>query len=77
MRSTDDASLRVLDGSAWREFCDTLASAGDVILRDASPDTALDRAEGFRYLSRLARLSLEKFVEHADPAAPSFYRLSH
>ncbi len=77
MSSTDDASRRVLDGSAWREFCDTLASAGDVILRDASPDAPLDRAEGFRYLSRLARLGLEKFVEHADPAAPSFYRLSH
>ncbi len=77
MSSNDDASRRVLDGSAWREFCDTLASAGDVILRDASPDAPLDRAEGFRYLSRLARLGLEKFVEHADPAAPSFYRLSH
>jgi hypothetical protein len=77
LRPTDDVARRVLDGSAWHEFCDSLASAGDVILRDASPDAALDRAEGFRYLSRLARLALEKFVEHADPEAPTFYRLSH
>ena len=77
MARSDDDARRVLDGGAWREFCDTLARAGEVILRDPSPDTPLDRAEGFRYLSRLARLSLEKFVEHADPAAPSFYRLSH
>ena len=57
--------------------CAALAAAGDVILRDGSPVDPLDRAEGFRYLSRLTRLALEKFVEHADPTAPCFYRLSH
>ncbi|MGH0030269.1 MAG: DUF1214 domain-containing protein [Myxococcota bacterium] len=73
----DDDARSVLDGSAWREFCEALARAGDVVARDASPTDPLDRAEGYRYLSRLARLALEKFVEHADPLAPSFYRLSH
>jgi len=77
LSSTDDAARRVLDGSAWREFCEALARTGDVVLRDTSPDEALDRAEGYRYLSRLTRLALEKFVEHADPTAPTFYRLSH
>lgn len=70
-------SQDVLDGAAWAEFCDGLKRAGGVILRESSPGGPLDRAEGFRYLSRLTRLALEKFVEHADPAAPSFYRLSH
>jgi len=72
-----EAARRVHDGEAWRAFCATLAQAGDVILRDASPDDPLDRAEGFRYLSRLTRLALEKFVEHSDPDHPRFYRLSH
>ena len=67
----------VLSGTAWEEFCDTLKSAGAVIQRERSPRNELDQAEGYRYLSRLARLALEKFVEHADPAAPRFYRLSH
>lgn len=75
--STDSAADHVADGRLWAEFCDTLKSAGNVMLRHRSPADVFDRAEGFRYLSRLVRLALEKFVEHADPAAPRFYRLSH
>ncbi len=71
-----DAS-RILGGTGWEAFCDALARAGAVLRRPGSPADALDRAEGCRYLGRLTRLALEKFVEHADPAAPSFYRLSH
>jgi hypothetical protein len=74
---SDDDAGAVLDGSAWRAFCARLADAGEIVLREGSPDSPLDRAEGYRYLSRLVRLALEKFVEHADPAAPAFYRLSH
>jgi hypothetical protein len=68
---------QTFDGTAWDEFCDTLKRAGEVIRREGSPGDPLDRAEGYRYLSRLVRLALEKFVEHADPATPRFYRLSH
>lgn len=75
--NTEDVTARIMDGTVWEEFCETLKSAGAVILRESSPQNPFDRAEGFRYLSRLARLALEKFVEHADPAAPTFYRLSH
>jgi hypothetical protein len=73
----DDSEARVLDGRAWREFCETLARAGDVVLRDGSPHDAFDRAEGFRYLSRLARGALETFVELADPDFPVFRRPAH
>ena len=55
---------------------DTLKSAG----RTSSPGLArdpLDRAEGFRYLSRLTRAALETFVEHADPLAPVLHRPVH
>jgi hypothetical protein len=75
--SADPREERVASGAAWEEFCDALKSAGAVVQRERSPTDPFDRAEGYRYLSRLARLALEKFVEHADPAAPRFYQLSH
>jgi hypothetical protein len=65
-----DAAVRsVSDGRAWEEFCDALRSAGRVVL-DAAPDDALDRAEGLRYLSRLATHALRSFLEESDPAHP-------
>src|SRR5512139_744114 len=74
---TAGPAQRIVDGTAWEEFCDTLKRAGAVIRRERSPHDLLDQAEGYRYLSRLVRLALEKFVEHADPTTPRFYRLSH
>jgi hypothetical protein len=68
---------RIVDGVTWAEFCDTLKSAGDVILHGCLREDALDRAEGYRYLSRLARAGLEAFVEHADPRAPVLFRPVH
>jgi hypothetical protein len=67
----------VLDGSAWAEFCDSLKGAGEIVLRDSSPANAFDRAEGFRYLTRLTRVALESYLEFADPRAPVFRRPSH
>ena len=75
----DNESLlveRLSDGRAWAEFCDGLKRAGSVVLDNALANTSLDRAEGYRYLSRLARLALEKFVESNDPRTPRFYQLS-
>lgn len=75
--ASQDSEARVISGQSWEDFCDGLKAAGQVILRDASPRDALDRAEGFRYLSRLARTALEQYLEFADPAAPVFRRPSH
>jgi hypothetical protein len=61
----------------WEEFCEKLKGAGELIQAETSPEDTLDRSEGYRYLSRLTRLALEKFVEHGDPEAPQFYQLSH
>jgi len=68
---------RVMSGQSWEEFCDTLKAAGQVIIADGSPDNPLDRAEGFRYLSRLTRAALENFLEFADPLAPVLHRPVH
>lgn len=45
-----------------------LKSAGDIIVRESADE--LERAEGFRYLTRLARNSLERFVENTEPYRP-------
>src|SRR5262245_33833394 len=68
---------RVVDGSAWNDFCDMLKLSGQVILRDSGPRDPFTRAEGFRYLSRLVRAGLEAFVEYADPRAPVLRRMVH
>jgi len=70
----DDAIRRILDGTTWEAFCDGLKAAGAVILSEGAPADPLDRAEGWRYLSRLTRAALETFVEFSDPAAPAFRR---
>lgn len=68
---------RVIDGRSWGEFCDRLKAAGDIVLAPDAPATQIDRAEGWRYLSRLTRIGLEMMLEHADPDFPEFYSASH
>jgi len=75
--SEQDPADRALSGRSWEDFCDTIKSAGQTILADGQPDNALDRVEGFRYLSRLTRAALETFVEFADPLAPVLNRPVH
>ena len=64
-----------LAATAWSDFCRTLEAAGQVVLRDSAPDTPLDRAEGFRYLSRLTRGMLYSCVENSDPDRPRLQEL--
>jgi hypothetical protein len=72
-----DAEQRMISGQAWAEFCDTIKRAGEQILRPETPADAFNRAEGFRYLSRLVRAGLEWYVEFNDPAFPVLYKPSH
>ena len=77
MSHPSDSLQRVMRGDSWNEFCDALRDAGQVILRPEAPATELDRAEGWRYLSRLTRIALESQVEYTDPDFPVFYAICH
>lgn len=71
------AEQDVISGQVWSDFCDQLKRAGQQILRPEAPASALDRAEGWRYLSRLLRIGLEMHLEYADPDFPGFFLPSH
>lgn len=77
MAANADARDRVVSGQVWDDFCDTLKRAGQLVLRPEAPISPLDRAEGFRYLSRLLRIGLEMHLEYADPDFPGFLAPSH
>ena len=61
---------------SWDEFCDELKSIGEIVSTQESLNQT-DEAEGYRYLTRLLRLSLEMNIEHSSKSHPSFYSLSH
>ncbi len=67
----------LLSGQIWNEYCDALKQAGQQVLRAETPANAFDRAEGWRFLSRLTRVGLEMFVEAGTPEFPTFMVPSH
>jgi hypothetical protein len=73
----DLAAERIVSGKSWEEFCDTLKAAGASLTFPGTPKDPFNQAEGYRYLSRLARAGLEAFVENADPKAPVLHRVVH
>ena len=60
----------------WDAFCENLKDVGSIIESESALNET-DQAEGYRYLLRLMRLSLEMNLEHSNPSTPSFYNLSH
>ena len=60
-------------GDAYDAWLAALREAGEWIRSADAPGTALDRAEGVRYLTRLASTALSMFVENADPLHPALY----
>ncbi len=71
----DLAARRVVSGKSWDEFCDSLKAAGAALNFPGAPRDPFNQAEGYRYLSRLARAGLMAFIEHADPKAPVLHRV--
>ena len=71
----DVAAQRIVSGESWNEFCDALKAAGAALQFPGAPRDPFNQAEGYRYLSRLARAGLTAFVEHADTKAPVLHRV--
>lgn len=66
-----NAEQRLVSGAAWDDFCDSLKAAGRIISRfDPAALDDLDRAEWYRFLSRLVRSGLERFAENCEPERP-------
>ncbi len=70
------AEQRILDGSAWNDFCDRLKALGELVRRAETPHDVQNQALGYRYLTRLLRAGLEGSVDYADPQYPAFYRMA-
>jgi hypothetical protein len=62
-------------GRVWDELTDSLRQSNRLVLGDGVPDAPRDRAEGFRYLTRLFAAGLVTCVEFADPDYPEFGRM--
>jgi hypothetical protein len=62
----------LVSGEVWGQFCDMIRQAGDVIRRPTAPGSNLERAEGYRYLTRLTQMAFRRFVEYGDPRLPYF-----
>ena len=71
----DVAAHRIVSGKTWDEFCDSLKAAGAGLQFPGAPQDPFNQAEGYRYLSRIARAGLMAFVEHADTNAPVLHRV--
>mgnify|MGYP001820271183 FL=1 len=54
----------------WQQFCDELKSAGELIFRDTTPASDIDRAKGLRLLARNIALGLQFHLDNCDPTAP-------
>ncbi len=66
----DAAKQRLLSGRAWDDFCETLRLAGHAIESWGDEPSELDHAEWYRFLTRVARNGLERFVENCEPDRP-------
>jgi hypothetical protein len=64
------AKERLLSGRAWDDFCDTLRTAGHMIDRWGKEPSELERAEWYRFMTRVCRNGFERFVENCEPDRP-------
>ena len=63
----------VVDGTAWRTFCERLARMGDEILGPDYPGGERARAEGYRHLANQTSAWLEWAIGY-PVEQPAFFR---
>jgi hypothetical protein len=64
------AADRALSGRAWDDFCENLRRAGHMVDRFGDEAGPLDKAEWYRFMTRLARNAFERYMENAEPDRP-------
>ena len=72
----NESERRILDGTAWNEFCDRLKTMGELVRHPNAPKDPMNQALGYRYLSRMLRAGLESQVDYRDPQYPAFFRMA-
>jgi Protein of unknown function (DUF1214) len=58
---------------AWDAFCDRLKSAGALVFKDVNPATALQRVDGFRYLTQNLSQAFDLGLETKDTRYPALH----
>ena len=61
---------RLLSGRAWDDYCEQVRRAGGLVDRFGDDIDDLDRAEWYRFVTRLMRNGFERFVENCEPDRP-------
>ncbi len=67
---TDQASKRLLAGQAWDDYCESVRRAGHMVEAFGDEANELDRAEWYRFMTRLMRNGFERFMENCEPDRP-------
>ena len=67
--SPHDDALR----KSWHEFCERLKVAGDLVFKDYNPRNALQRADGFRYLTQNLSQAFDLALETKDTRYPMIH----
>jgi len=67
---TNKSAERLISGRAWDDFCETIRRAGHLVEQWGDTPNELDRAEWYRFCSRLLRNGLERFMENCEPERP-------
>ncbi len=57
----------------WEAFCDSIKATGVSVLESAETADSFERGEGLRYLTRLLKVSINRFVEYADVETPELF----
>lgn len=70
MNRPADKAERLFSGAAWDDYCETVRRAGAMIDRFGDAVDDLDRAEWYRFVTRLMRNGVERFVENCEPERP-------
>ncbi|MGW1996824.1 DUF1214 domain-containing protein [Embleya sp. NPDC001921] len=73
-RRNDPPAHDVVNGTAWRAYCERMAALGDRILEADFPGaTDADRAEGIRHLANQVACWLTYQLAATDPQNPAFF----